>query len=192
MMTTTMRSVLAGAGALVLLTGCGLTGASGFKTSTTDLSDWFTVTSSAFTEGAPIPARFACPAYAGGLNKTPPLHWSGEPTDTQAYAIVVDDPNAPHGTYIHWVIANIDGTVGDMVEGAQIGRTVDGQNSSGTVGYLAPCPPKGDRPHQYRFTVYALSGKVTMKQGAPLTDSLPEIARLTIGRGRLTGNFGGR
>jgi Raf kinase inhibitor-like YbhB/YbcL family protein len=167
------------------LTGCGLT------QSTADLGEWFTVTSATFREGGRIPARFGCPAYPGGQGKTLPLHWSGgpQPPATQAFAIVMDDPDAPNGSYVHWVIANIDGTTADLVEGAHPEGAVEAINTSGTPKYRPPCPPKG-QVHRYRFTVYALSERLPLGQGAELDDALNQIAKHTIGRGRLTGTFG--
>ncbi len=187
-----LRGVAGAAAGLALLTtlsGCGLLGADVSKNA--DLSDWFPVTSSAFRDNQQLPLRFACKAE-GGQGLTPPLRWSFP--NAGAFAIVVDDPDAPDGDYVHWVIANISGNTTELVEPAQLTASgaVEGKNAANMVGYTPPCPPKGDKPHRYRFTVYALSGKVQMKQGAPLKDSLPAIAHAVIGRGRITGNFGGR
>lgn len=171
---------VAAAGGLV---ACGLTHGAA------DLGEWFTVTSAAFREGGQIPARFACSAYHGGVGRTPPLHWSGSPLATKAFAIVTDDPDAPNGSYVHWVIANIDGTTADLVEGAHPEGAVEAINTSSTPRYRPPCPPKG-QVHRYRFTVYALSERLPLQQGAELDDALNQIAKHTIGRGRLTGTFG--
>src|SRR5918992_728691 len=170
------------------LTACALTAS---QNGAADLGEWFTVTSAAFREGGRIPSRFGCPAYPGGESRTPPLHWSGspQPPATQAFAIVVDDPDAPNGSYVHWVIANIDGTTADLVEGAQPEGAVEAINTSQTPKYQPPCPPKGQM-HRYRFTVYALSERLPLQQGAELDDALNQIAKHTIGRGRLTGTFG--
>lgn len=156
-----------------------------------DLGEWFTVTSAAFRDGAQIPTRFGCSSYAGAQGRTPPLHWSGSPLSptTQAYAIVVDDPDAPNGSYVHWVIANIDGTTADLVEGAHPEGSVEAINTSGKADYQPPCPPKG-QVHRYRFTVYALSQRLQLQQGAELNEALNQIAKHTIARGRLTGTFG--
>jgi Raf kinase inhibitor-like YbhB/YbcL family protein len=164
------------------LAACGLT------QGTADLGE-FTVTSAAFREGGQIPARFACSSYPGGHGNTLPLHWSGSPQSTQAFAIVVDDPDAPNGSYVHWVIANIDGTTADLVQDAHPEGAVEAINTSGTPAYQPPCPPKG-QVHRYRFTVYALSERLPLRQGAELDDALNQIAKHTIGRGRLTGTFG--
>lgn len=171
------------------LTACGLTQDAG---KAADLGEWFTVTSAAFRDGAQIPTRFGCSTYSGGgQGKTPPLHWSGSPPSptTQAYAIVVDDPDAPNGSYVHWVIANIDGTTADLIEGAHPEGAVEAINTSGKSTYQPPCPPKR-QVHRYRFTVYALSERLPLQEGAELNDALNQIAKHTIARGRLTGTFG--
>jgi Raf kinase inhibitor-like YbhB/YbcL family protein len=105
---------------------------------------------------------------------------------------VVDDPDDSDNESVRWVIANIDGTTNELVEGARPTKTmVEGLNSAKKIGYDPPCPPKGER-HRYRFTIYALSQRVDLKQGASLKDSLDAIAKYTVGRGRITGKFGGR
>jgi len=174
----------AGSGAL---SGCGQ-----LITRTNDLADWFTVTSPAFRDGSELPARFACTAYPGGQGKTPPLRWSNPGGGTQAYAIVVDDPDDSRNESVHWVMYNIDGNAIELVEGTRLEKTwVEGLNSSKKVGYAPPCPRKGER-HRYRFTIYALSQRVDLKRGADLKNSLSTIAKYTVGRGRITGNLGGR
>jgi Raf kinase inhibitor-like YbhB/YbcL family protein len=187
MMTRHWRPAAVAAAGMALLSSCGLTGPA--TTQSAELSDWFTVTSAAFRDGGQIPDRFGCPAYAGGRGKTPPLRWSGAPASTKAFAIVTDAPDAPGGAAVLWLIANIDGTTSELVEGARPDKAVEGQNTSGKTDYSPPCPTKRER-RRYRFTIYALGEKVQMPQGAPLKDSLNDIAKLTIGRGRITGNFG--
>jgi Raf kinase inhibitor-like YbhB/YbcL family protein len=193
MMTNHWRSAAVAATAITLLTGCGLTGP--FTTQGAELSEWFTVTSPAFHDDGQMPVRFGCSAYPGGQGRTPPLRWSvGASSTPKAFAIVMDDPDAPEGAAVHWVIANLDGTTAELAEGADRdtanqGNAVEGANTFGKVGYSPPCPAKGEQ-HRYRFTIYALSEKVSLVEGATPKVSLPEIAKRTIGRGRITGNFG--
>jgi Raf kinase inhibitor-like YbhB/YbcL family protein len=109
----------------------------------------FTLTSSAFTQGANIPARFTCT----GENASPPLSWSHAPANTQSFALIMDDPDAPAGTFTHWVAFDISPTQSEIAAGANsVGRS--GKNSAGRNGYTGPCPPSGT--HRYFFKLYAL------------------------------------
>ncbi|MBG6091180.1 YbhB/YbcL family Raf kinase inhibitor-like protein [Actinomadura viridis] len=192
MMSKDRRPIPAAAGALALagalvLSGCGLIGQP--QTSSAELSEWFTVTSPVFRDGRDLPTRYGCTKYPGGVGATPPLRWSGTPAGTRSFAIVMDDPDAATGAHVHWVIAGIDGTTQQLVEGARLPKTVEGLNTSEKVGYTPPCPPEGER-HRFRFTIYALDTEVPFRNGAPLKESLGAIAKHTVGRGRITGNFG--
>lgn len=168
---------------LTFLSGCGVVGSG---SDGVELAE-FTVTSPAFADQKDIPARYACPEL-GGQGNYLPLHWSGMP-DAKAFAVIVDDPDARNGTYIHWVLANLDRTTADLVEGALPETVVIGRNSAKQTDYKAPCPPKGQR-HRYRFTVYALKEPVPATKVGELKDSLPAIASRTIGSGRITGYLG--
>lgn len=181
---TSGRAAVLGVTLLSLVSGCGVVGSGSDDGG--ELAE-FTVSSPAFSDLKDIPARYACPAY-DGQGKTLPLHWSGAP-EAKAFAVVVDDPDARGGTYIHWVLANLDGTTADLVEAALPDRAVQGRNSAGQAAYAAPCPPKGER-HRYRYTVYALKEAVPADQVAELKDSLPAIAERTVARGRITGYLG--
>lgn len=192
MMTKDRRPILAAAGALALagaLSGCGLIGQPQNKSA--ELSEWFTVTSPVFRDGKELPTRYGCSTYPGGEGKTPPLLWSGTPADTRSFAIVMDDTDAANGAYVHWVIAGIDGRTHELVEGAKLDGAVNGMSTDEKVGYTPPCPPKGER-HRYRFTIYALDDAAPFRNGASLKDALGAIAKHTIGRGRITGNFGNK
>ncbi|MCP2335797.1 YbhB/YbcL family Raf kinase inhibitor-like protein [Actinomadura rupiterrae] len=190
---TRVRGIGAAASAAVLVTGlsgCGLIGQPQNKSA--ELAEWFTVTSPVFRDGGDLPARYACATYSGSaaLGKTPPLRWSaGGIRTAQSYAIVVDDPDAAGGTYVHWVVAGIDQAQHELVEGGRLGTMVEARNTAKKVGYTPPCPPKGER-HRYRFTVYALDTRVPFTTGISLRDALGDIAKHTVGRGRITGNFG--
>ncbi|GAA0401293.1 YbhB/YbcL family Raf kinase inhibitor-like protein [Microbispora corallina] len=114
------------------------------------------VSSTAFAEGAAIPRTYAC-ARQGGRDVSPPLSWSGVPGSARELAIVVDDPDAPGGTYIHWIVTGIPTSATGAAEGRAPGRVLPG--SDGTAAYAGPCPPQGT--HHYHFIVYALPGPVT-------------------------------
>lgn len=180
---TSGRAALLGVALTSLISGCGVVGSGSDGVALAE----FTVSSPAFTDMKDIPARYGCAAY-GGQGKILPLHWSGVP-EAKAFAVVVDDPDAHGGTYIHWVLANLDGRTADLVEGVVPDRGVQGRNSAGEASYLAPCPPQGER-HRYRFTVYALSSPLPEGEVSGLKDSLPAIAERTVARGRITGYFG--
>ena len=141
------------------------------------------VTSEAFAAGAAIPVRYSC----RGANTSPPLHWTGIPDRAAALALVVDDPDAPRGTYRHWIVVDIP----PRVTGAPAGRPPSGgrqlPNSAGHAAYDGPCPPSGT--HHYRFTVYALGHPLDLPGGATLEQALPAIDAATLARGQLTGTF---
>lgn len=171
-------ALVVAAGALVAASGCGVLGPAG---SPGQVLDSISVSSPRLSEDAPLPAAYSCRGNLGN----PPLRWSGVPADrTKSLAIVVDD-NSLEGAEVHWVLFNIDPRtteIGENIsdnlpEGARQGRT-----SSGKVGYSPPCRESDN----YRFTVYALNGKLNRPEGAPLSETLPDIADKTIARGRLT------
>jgi Raf kinase inhibitor-like YbhB/YbcL family protein len=127
----------------------------------------FTLTSSAFASGATIPNKYTCK----GEDISPALQWSGSPPNTAVFAIVMDDPDAPAGTWVHWVIWNIPATAQSLPEGvAKSAQLPDGarqgRNSFGKIGYNGPCPPSG-QTHRYFFRIYALDGKANMMAGSP-------------------------
>ncbi len=188
MMTTLWRPVCLTAVVLLSLSGCGLVGQT--KIVRGSVPDSITVTSPAFRDGAPIPTRFAC-KQEGGQGKTPPLRWSVASTGVGAQALVVDDPDAPGGAYVHWVLFNIDATANEILEGVVPRHALQAANTSGKAGYSPPCPPKGEF-HRYRFTVYALRDRVRLPNGARLDKVLAEIAERVVSRGRMTAEFGKR
>lgn len=143
------------------------------------------VTSSAFEEGGTIPEKYSCE----GENVPPPLSWSDVPEGTRELVIVLTDPDAPSGTFVHWTVWGIDpstsGIDGELPEGA-----VEGMSSSGKATYIGPCPPDGDEPHRYHFEVIALSGQLPLEAGATVDELRDEVEDLAISSGVLTGRFG--
>ena len=119
-----------------------------------------TVTSTAFDEGGPIPKDYTC----DGAETSPPLAWTGVPTDASALALVVDDPDAPGGTFVHWAVVDIGPGTDEVQAGGTPTAGVQLENSSGDASYAGPCPPSGT--HHYRFTVYALSKPLEVATGA--------------------------
>lgn len=126
------------------------------------------LTSSAFTEGGAIPAKHSC----DGADVSPPLAWSGAPLGTVTFALIVDDPDAPAGTWVHWVLFNLPGDLRALPEGVpmtewlrQFGAALQGRNDFRRVGYGGPCPPTG-RAHRYFFRLYALSVALPLRARA--------------------------
>lgn len=121
--------------------------------------------STAFTEGQPIPATYTC----DGNDLSPPLAWSGAPAGTKSFALIADDPDAPRGTWVHWVVWNIPATSTGLPE--NVARkpqlpdgTRQGISDSMSTGYGSPCPPSGT--HRYFFKVYALDGFLELPAAA--------------------------
>jgi Raf kinase inhibitor-like YbhB/YbcL family protein len=148
-----------------------------------DAPELITVTSAAFRDGQRVPARFTC----DGEEVSPPLEWSGVPKAAKALALVVDDPDAPGGIFVHWVALDIPVDVGSVSTDAVPRGAVEIANSAGDPSYAGPCPPSGT--HHYRFTVYALSEPTGLDRGVGREEALAEVDDLTIGRGTLVGTY---
>ena len=116
--------------------------------------------SSAFADGSPIPRKYT----ADGPNVSPPLAWSDAPAGTQAFALICDDPDAPRGTWVHWVLFDILADTMSLAEGIA-GAGVDGSNDFGKLGYGGPSPPRG-KPHRYFFKLYAMDTPLKLAKGA--------------------------
>lgn len=139
------------------------------------------MTSSAFAPNGVIPAAFTC----RGAGQAPPLAWSGAGSPP-ALALVVDDPDAPGGTFVHWIVLDLPGgTTGLPAGGALPAGTAQGLNSAGRPGWTPPCPPSGT--HHYQFTVYALRAPTGLADGAAAADAQAAITRLATAQGRLVG-----
>lgn len=141
------------------------------------------VTSPAFGDGAPIPVQYTCK----GANVAPPLTWSAP----SGAALVVDDPDAVGGLYVHWIVAGISpgsGSTGD-------GQTPAGgsvlPNSKGQSGYAGPCPPAGTGTHHYRFILYQLPDNYQLPGGLAGVQAAQTIAGAATAQAQLTGTFGG-
>lgn len=117
----------------------------------------FAITSKSFVDGGTVPVQYTC----DGKDISPPLTLSNAPSRTQSFAIICSDPDAPSGTWYHWVIYNIPGNTKEIVENQMPPGSAAGKNSWERPRYNGPCPPKGN-PHHYIFTVYALDAKLTL------------------------------
>lgn len=145
------------------------------------VSSTVAVTSAAFADGAAVPRRFTC----DGDDVSPPLAWSGGPG--AAWAIVVDDPDAPGGTFVHWVVLDIPAGTTDVAVDAVPEGSVQVTNSAHHASYTGPCPPKGE--HRYRFTVYALDAPTGLTGSTSLADALASISDHATARGTLTATY---
>jgi Raf kinase inhibitor-like YbhB/YbcL family protein len=149
------------------------------------LPEPITVSSPAFASNAAIPQRFTC----DGDNVSPPLAWSGVPAGTVEVALVVDDPDAPRGTYVHWVVAGIEPARTELAEATLPPGARQLPNSTGKAAYTGPCPPGGP-PHHYRFTIYALQRKADVADDAGPEAAIEAIKAAAAARGRLVATFG--
>ena len=157
------------------------------------------VRSNTFSNGGMLPMSTVFNGFGcTGGNRSPHLAWSGEPSGTVSFALILHDPDAPTGTgWYHWVAFNIPPNVHELKEGAGTKGSPDlpagavlGLTDFGFSEYGGPCPPVGDRPHHYNFTIYALSTKV---DGGPTITgaALRFIARgSTLAIGKITGFYG--
>jgi len=125
----------------------------------------FELTSTAFAPGEPIPTKYSC----DGEDISPPLQWSDPPQGTQSFALIADDPDAPVGTWVHWVLYNLPAETRALPEAVPPDADLPdgsrhGQNSGGRLGYGGPCPPSGT--HRYFFKLYALGTVLDLDAGA--------------------------
>ena len=121
--------------------------------------------SKAFEEGGTIPAKYTC----DGENVSPPLRWSNTPQNTKSFVLLVNDPDAPVGDWVHWVLYDLPGDFTELNEGIPSNETLpsgamQGRNDFKKIGYGGPCPPSGT--HRYYFRLYALDSKLSLKPGA--------------------------
>jgi Raf kinase inhibitor-like YbhB/YbcL family protein len=141
----------------------------------------FTITSSAFTDGGPIPTEYTC----DGANKPTPLAWSGVPADTAELALVMDDPDARG--FVHWVVVGIPSNASAMGGDAPLPAGAREGRRSGGLGYTGPCPPSGT--HHYVFTLYALSAPLSVLS-APTADEVRQAASgATRATATITGTY---
>lgn len=130
----------------------------------------FQLTSSAFAAGESIPKRYTC----DGADQSPPLTWSDPPAGTQSLALIVEDPDAPGGTFIHWVIYRLSPRTTELSAGVPKQAELSdgarqGRNSFRRVGYGGPCPPAGS-PHHYHFRIFALDTTLDVTSGASASE----------------------
>ena len=151
----------------------------------------FTLVSAAFGEGAVIPAKYTC----DGVDVSPALTWSGAPAGTRSFALIADDPDAPAGTWVHWVLYNLPADVSELpeniakVESLDLGGARQGRNDFRRSGYGGPCPPPGPA-HRYLFKLYALAAPLTLKAGAQKRDVEAAMEGHVLATTQLMGTYG--
>jgi hypothetical protein len=149
----------------------------------------FALRTNAFEAGGEIPAKYTC----SGADVSPALSWPEPPANTQALALIVDDPDAPSGTFTHWVLYNLGPQERELREGLpkteQLpGGALQGRNDFRRIGYGGPCPPPG-KPHRYFFKLYALDAKLNLKPGASKSELETAMKGHILGQAELVGKF---
>ena len=147
-----------------------------------------TITSPHFPEGGSIPSQFTC----DGSDRSPALAWSGAPAGTRSFALICDDPDAPAGTWVHWVYYDIPATVAGLPEGVSADTHPDPGGTQGTndfrrTGYGGPCPPGGT--HRYFFKLYALDTVLGLSPGATKRQLLQAMDGHILAEARLMGTY---
>lgn len=148
------------------------------------------LSSKAFLDGQPIPKKFTC----SGQDVSPELTWSDAPSGTKSLALIVDDPDAPAGVWVHWVLYDLPAETHELPESMPKDRELhsgarQGKNDFGKIGYGGPCPPSGPA-HRYFFKLYALREKTGLGAGASKADLERAMKGKVIEQATLTGKFG--
>ncbi len=146
------------------------------------------ITSSAFEDGGLIPAKYTC----DGADVSPPLQWDAVPEGTKSIALICDDPDAPMGTWVHWVLFNLPAEINQLAENIPADKILpngarQGVSDFGRVGYGGPCPPGGT--HRYFFKIYALDTEVSLQAGADKRQLLKAMEGHILSQGQLIGKY---
>ena len=146
------------------------------------------ITSSAFEDGGLIPAKYTC----DGADVSPPLQWDAVPQGTRSIALICDDPDAPMGTWVHWVLFNLPSDAKELAENIPSEETLpngarQGVSDFGRIGYGGPCPPSGT--HRYFFKIYALDTEIGLEAGADKRQLLKTMEGHILEQGRLIGKY---
>lgn len=180
----------------MVLSGCGRAGSDQDRLSsrpapaatgpsaTAPVADPVTITSPAFADGATVPVRYTCE----GASIPPPLAWSAS-TSAAKLALVVDDPDAPGGLFVHWLVTGIAPGPGSTADGQTPPNGQILPNSTGNAGYFAPCPPVGSGLHHYRFTLYQLPTALALRPGSAGVEAAQAIAQAATAQAQLTGTL---
>jgi Raf kinase inhibitor-like YbhB/YbcL family protein len=143
-----------------------------------------TITSTTFKDGDKIPRVYTC----DDQDVSPPLAWTDVPTNTASLALIMDDPDAPSGTFVHWVLFNLPANTNGLAQGKN-GGGVEGKNDFGRTGYGGPCPPRGST-HRYFIKLYALDKMLDLKAGVTKAQVEKAMQGHILGQGQLMGRYG--
>ena len=149
------------------------------------------ITSTAFAAGASIPVAYSCKSPKV---QSPPLAWKDVPADAKTLVLIVKDPDAPRGTFIHWIVYNLPAGLSGFDAGVPLTGTLangalQGANSLGRLGYMGPCPPPGSAPHHYHFELNALDTALDLKPGATANEVESAAKGHIKATGELVGTF---
>src|SRR5436190_7724179 len=183
------RLGIGGAAFLALaVAGCGSSGGTPGEAGTSEVGTTpLAVASPSLRNGGVIPKQFTC----DGAGTRPTLSWAGVPAKAAEVAILVGDPDAPGGTFVHWTVWGLPPTArGEVTAGALPTGAIEGANSARRTGWTPPCPPKGAAPHHYVFGVYALRKRVDLAAGADPARAVPAVRAAAIASGSLTARYG--
>ena len=149
-----------------------------------------TLKSAAFAAGETIPAKFTC----DGTDVSPALQWNDPPAGTESLALIVDDPDAPRGTWVHWLLYDLPPTLRELPEEVPTQEEVpekgrQGRNDFRKIGYGGPCPPPGS-PHRYYFRLYALDAKLQLPAGVTRADLDRAMKGHILEQSELMGRYG--
>ncbi len=168
-------------GFIVLLAGCKVNDAAPASEGGMDMT--IQITSTAFSEGGKIPRIYTC----DDQNVSPPLAWTGVPTTTVSLGLIMDDPDAPSGTWVHWVLYNLPPDLTHLEQG-KTGSGTDGKNDFSRLGYGGPCPPRGST-HRYNIKLYALDTRLDLKSGASKAQVESAMRGHILAQGQLMGKY---
>ncbi|MGH9509875.1 MAG: YbhB/YbcL family Raf kinase inhibitor-like protein [Terriglobales bacterium] len=150
----------------------------------------FTIETTAFEPGGTIPKKFTC----DGPDVSPALRWSEPAQGTESFALIADDPDAPVGTWVHWVLFNLPAATRQLPEDVPKVKELSGGGLQGTndfrkIGYGGPCPPPG-KPHRYYFKLYALKAKLNLAAGSTKKDVEQAMKGSVLAQAELMGRYG--
>jgi Raf kinase inhibitor-like YbhB/YbcL family protein len=171
--------------ATLVLAGCGGAGQASQGTAPVT-NDAIALTSPAFRDGGMMPKRFTC----DGRQVSPPLRWSGVPPSAKQLLLTMEDPDAPNGTFVHWIVARLPAATRGFAQGRVPAGAVQLQQSFGERRYGGPCPPEDDPPHHYVLTLYALDHKLALADTDSPDEIRSKVKKAAAASGRLKVSYG--